>query len=211
MSATDPTLSPFPSSIAAEDWSDSLTSALAGFILVWYFVMWAISGLGLSVAFVHFFLSFLFNSIVLSFDLLKEDDLFPDLSSLNRYRPRPVHPPLTQSSLKPGVSVLRPLKGLDPNLYENLLSSFTQDYPGPFELIFSVADENDRALGVVRELIDRFGRRSGREDGVDVRVVVGSSPFFCLQLVWIGALFFDFRSGSHCSLKRAQTLLQRPR
>ncbi|CDZ97163.1 Ceramide glucosyltransferase [Phaffia rhodozyma] len=133
------------SDLLDDQWTSSLTSGLAGLVLVWYVVMWAISGLGLSVA-------------------------------IRRYRPRPVAPPLDTPTPKPGVSILRPLKGLDPNLYENLLSSFTQDYPGPLEIIFSLADENDRALGVVRELIDRFGAREGREDGVDVRVVVGETP-----------------------------------
>ncbi|KAF7967553.1 hypothetical protein HWV62_33927 [Athelia sp. TMB] len=52
----------------------------------------------------------------------------------------------------PGVSILRPLKGLDTNLYENLESTFQQEYPN-FEIIFSVADENDQALDVVRELM----------------------------------------------------------
>jgi ceramide glucosyltransferase len=55
----------------------------------------------------------------------------------------------------PGVSILRPLKGLDTNLYENLESTFCQDYPN-FELLFSVADENDQALPIVRDLLLKY-------------------------------------------------------
>jgi ceramide glucosyltransferase len=47
------------------------------------------------------------------------------------------------------------LKGLDTNLYENLESTFTQEYPH-YEILFSVADENDQALVVVRELIAKY-------------------------------------------------------
>lgn len=65
----------------------------------------------------------------------------------------------------PGVSILRPLKGLDTNLYENLESTFTQEYPN-FEILLSVADEEDQALPVVRELIAKY-------PNVDAKVVVG--------------------------------------
>lgn len=53
------------------------------------------------------------------------------------------------------MTILRPLKGLDTNLYENLESSFKQEYPD-FEIIFSVADEDDEALLVVRALRNRY-------------------------------------------------------
>ena len=66
----------------------------------------------------------------------------------------------------PGVSILRPLKGLDTNLYENLESTFRQDYP-TFEVIFSVADEDDEALTVVHALMDRYPQ-------VAATVVVGA-------------------------------------
>ena len=53
------------------------------------------------------------------------------------------------------MSILRPLKGLDTNLYENLESTFNQEYPN-YEIIFSVADERDQALPVVQALISRY-------------------------------------------------------
>ncbi|CAG8585211.1 2901_t:CDS:2, partial [Acaulospora colombiana] len=59
------------------------------------------------------------------------------------------------ASQVPGVSIIRPLKGVDCNLLENLASSFRQDYP-KFEIIFSVANENDPAVKVVEKLITKF-------------------------------------------------------
>ncbi|KAH9969097.1 glycosyltransferase family 21 protein [Russula dissimulans] len=82
---------------------------------------------------------------------------------------RPPSPslPSTLPSSAPGVSILRPLKGLDTNLSENLESSFKQDYPN-FEILFSVADEDDEALPVVHELISRY-------PSVNARVIIGAS------------------------------------
>ncbi len=75
------------------------------------------------------------------------------------------------ASVVPGVSILRPLKGLDTNLYENLESTFTQEYPN-YEILFSVADENDQALFVVEELIAKYPQ-------VKVEIVIGEAhPIF---------------------------------
>ncbi|KAF8078781.1 glycosyltransferase family 21 protein [Lyophyllum atratum] len=71
-----------------------------------------------------------------------------------RYRLRP-RSPLATAPSAPGVSILRPLKGLDTNLYENLESTFQQEYPN-FEIIFSVAEESDQALPLVRDLISKY-------------------------------------------------------
>ena len=67
----------------------------------------------------------------------------------------------------PGVSILRPLKGLDANLFENLESTFTQEYPkSRFQILLSVAEENDQALPVVRSLLQKY-------PDVDAEVIVG--------------------------------------
>lgn len=64
----------------------------------------------------------------------------------------------------PAVSVLRPLKGLDPGLYENLLSLCRQRYPR-FQLVFGVADAKDPAAGLVRRL-------QREQPGIDIELVV---------------------------------------
>src|SRR5208282_2446583 len=53
--------------------------------------------------------------------------------------------------LFPPVSVLKPLKGLDDNLYDNLLSFCTQDYP-EYEIIFSLHSHNDPAYKVAKKI-----------------------------------------------------------
>lgn len=55
----------------------------------------------------------------------------------------------------PFVSILKPLKGLDPRLKENLESFFQQDYPS-MEILFGVKDPDDPAIQIVRELINRY-------------------------------------------------------
>ncbi len=51
----------------------------------------------------------------------------------------------------PPVSVLKPLKGLDPELLENLRTFCDQDYPR-FQLVFGAADASDPAAAAVRRL-----------------------------------------------------------
>ncbi|KAF9308186.1 hypothetical protein BG003_011456 [Podila horticola] len=65
----------------------------------------------------------------------------------------------------PGVSIIRPLRGIDCNMYENLASSFRQDYP-IFEVIFSVAQPNDPAIAVVKDLMKKYPK-------VDARIIIG--------------------------------------
>jgi len=55
----------------------------------------------------------------------------------------------------PSVSILKPIKGADPRLIENLTTFCQQDYPD-FEILFGVADENDPALQVIDQLRQRF-------------------------------------------------------
>lgn len=55
----------------------------------------------------------------------------------------------------PPVSILKPLKGVDPCLYEALRTHCLLDYP-QYEIIFGVNDANDSALEVVQRLKKEF-------------------------------------------------------
>ncbi len=51
----------------------------------------------------------------------------------------------------PTVTILKPLKGLEVDLFENLSTFCRQDYP-TFQIVFGVADGDDPAIEVVRQL-----------------------------------------------------------
>ncbi len=62
-------------------------------------------------------------------------------------RPEPADPPRW-----PKVSILRPVKGLDPVAREGFISFIEQDYPGQIETIFAVEGTDDPVLPLIREL-----------------------------------------------------------
>jgi ceramide glucosyltransferase len=57
------------------------------------------------------------------------------------------------------VSILKPLRGIDPEMYESLRSHCLQDYPD-YEIIFGVSDANDPAIQLVEQLKAEFPQRA---------------------------------------------------
>ena len=55
----------------------------------------------------------------------------------------------------PPISILKPLKGADPEMYEALRSHCLQDYPG-YEMLCGVTDASDPAVPIVENLIREF-------------------------------------------------------
>ncbi len=58
----------------------------------------------------------------------------------------------------PPISILKPLKGLDDNLFDNLESFCLQDYPA-YEIIFSIQDHDDPSCRIVRKIKDKYPDR----------------------------------------------------
>src|SRR5919205_482027 len=61
----------------------------------------------------------------------------------------------------PPVSILKPLRGTDPDIDEGFRSHCLQDYP-EYEIIFGVSDANDPAVPAVEKLMREFPGRAIR-------------------------------------------------
>lgn len=55
----------------------------------------------------------------------------------------------------PPVSILKPLRGVDPQMYESFRSHCLQDYPR-YEIIFGVSDPDDPAAEAVQKLMSEY-------------------------------------------------------
>jgi ceramide glucosyltransferase len=81
------------------------------------------------------------------------------LASFLRDRSKKHRQPLLLDGELPPVSILKPLKGIDPQIWESFCSHCEQDYP-EFELIFGVSDPADPAVEVVRKLQAKYPGRA---------------------------------------------------
>ncbi|MGH9565740.1 MAG: glycosyltransferase, partial [Candidatus Angelobacter sp.] len=64
-------------------------------------------------------------------------------------------------SFMPPISILKPLKGTDPGMYESFRSHCLQDYP-QYEILFGVSEADDPALKLVEQLKTEFPEREIR-------------------------------------------------
>jgi ceramide glucosyltransferase len=80
------------------------------------------------------------------------------------FRRRP--PTCTAGVFQPPISNLKPVRGLDPDAYENFASFCRQDYPN-YEVLFCVGDTTDPVLPVLQRLLRDF-------PDTHIRIVIGS-------------------------------------
>jgi ceramide glucosyltransferase len=69
-----------------------------------------------------------------------------------------------KADFTPPVTIVKPLRGLDAQIYRNFVSFCEQDYP-EFELVFGVADPKDPVVEAVRRLQREYPER-------DIRLII---------------------------------------
>jgi len=75
-----------------------------------------------------------------------------------------------RSEAFPPISLLKPIKGLEEELEQNLRSFFEQDYPAPIEIVFASSEEGDPGMEVA-------ARVAAEHPGVPVKFVRSDAAF----------------------------------
>jgi len=104
----------------------------------------------------------------LSFHLLSAFGLISFLADSRKKSRQPIVP----DSQLPPVSILKPLKGVDPEIWESFVSHCEQDYP-EFQIVFGVSDPGDPAIEVVRRLQAKYPKR--QIELIDCRRILGTN------------------------------------
>jgi len=126
------------------------------------------------------------------------------LVSVAVVRFRRKRPPGRVSQLPP-VTLLKPVRGIEPRLRDSLESFFRLDYP-QVEIIFGARTDDDPALAIVRELMEIYPH-------VPVRVVTCGEPPWSNAKCWslakmIGKARFDHLVISDSDVEVAPNYLQ---
>ncbi|HTV54177.1 MAG TPA: bacteriohopanetetrol glucosamine biosynthesis glycosyltransferase HpnI [Terriglobia bacterium] len=69
--------------------------------------------------------------------------------------------PAAPAGFAPAVSILKPLKGFDPGMFEAFASHCSQQYAGEYELLFGVSSLDDPAVAAVQRLQAEFPDEPG--------------------------------------------------
>jgi len=76
--------------------------------------------------------------------------------SARKFLARPV---ASGNLFTPPISILKPLKGMDPEIYVSLRAHCVQEYPD-YEIVFGVSDATDPAVAYVEQLQKEFPQRA---------------------------------------------------
>ncbi len=74
----------------------------------------------------------------------------------------PLHQNIAVENFAPAISILKPLKSCDETTAASLASWFKQNYAGPIEILFGVAEADDPVCEIVRRLIAQYPNSCAR-------------------------------------------------
>lgn len=101
------------------------------FFFVFWCAMWLLHLIAIFYGYVQIFKHLQIFKKVYNLKRCFEINSWP-LCNFRKYRLHKKVPPLASDSPYPGVSILKPLMGVDPNLFSNLETFFTMVYPKVF-------------------------------------------------------------------------------
>ncbi|EMG48362.1 hypothetical protein G210_1073 [Candida maltosa Xu316] len=117
------------------------------FFLLWYIVILAVAYSGF-------------------FEIFNNFRSRPELSKQNEQKDD------HEEDIYEGVTIIRPIKGIDPELYTCLESSLLQNYPiHKLQVLFCIQDSNDESLPILQQLIDKYPK-------IDCKILIGDDDHY---------------------------------